>query len=324
MNQNQDNASDLVQFIWDKRVFLIVICFVAAVLSAIVSFMIEEKYRSEVIVFPAMTNTVAFTDEIHAEQSSTQFGEEEQAEQMIQVLQSADIRDRIIGKYNLIEHYDIDPDSKLKLTELNETYNDNISFKRTPYGSVKISVLDKDPVYAANIANDISAYLDSAKNRMIKTRAKQAMAIAKSEKEKLMQEITTIVDSMASLSQKGVVDKETRPYLVSGLASATDINTKKLIKQKIEATDKYGSLYTSMEYKLENMNERLSRMEFVYEQAKSDANSSFSHKFEVEKANPAEKKAYPIRWLIVVISTFCALLFSIVLLLANQKIKQLK
>ena len=79
-----------------------------------------------------------------------------------------------------------------------------------------------------------------------------------------------------------------------------------------------------MEYKLENMNERLSRMEFVYEQAKSDASSSFSHKFEVEKANPAEKKAYPIRWLIVVISTFCALLFSIVLLLTAQKIKQLK
>ena len=56
-------------------------------------------------------------------------------------------------------------------------------------------------------------------------------------------------------------------------------------------------------------------METSYEQAESDANSYLSHKFIVEKAYPAEKKAYPIRWLIVVLSTFISSSFGFLVFL---------
>ena len=69
---------------------------------------------------------------------------------------------------------------------------------------------------------------------------------------------------------------------------------------------------------------RLANMETSYEQAESDANSNLSHKFIVEKAYPAEKKAYPIRWLIVVLSTFSTLLLGITLILIKNRIDQLK
>jgi uncharacterized protein involved in exopolysaccharide biosynthesis len=49
-----------------------------------------------------------------------------------------------------------------------------------------------------------------------------------------------------------------------------------------------------------------------------------SHKFIVEKAYPAEKKAYPIRWLIVVLSTFSAVLLAIVGILVKNQIELLK
>lgn len=324
MKENQNNGADLLQFIWDKRKLLIAISFVAAVVSAIVSLLVQEKFKSSVIIYPAMSNTVAFTDEVHAEQSAAQFGEEEQAEQMIQILQSADVRDRVVSKYNLMEHYKIDTASKIKMTALNETYNDNINFSRTPYGSVEISVMDHDPVYAANIANDIANFVDTAKNRMINERSREALKVAEKERDNLKKEIKMIVDSMLSLSAKGVVDTETRPYLINGLVNAKDAATKKLIQEKIDATDKYGSLYANMEYKVEWMNIRLSTKDAVYEQLKSDANSTFSHKFKVETAYPSEKKAYPIRWLMVVVSTFSAFFFGIILLLILNKIKDLR
>ena len=72
------------------------------------------------------------------------------------------------------------------------------------------------------------------------------------------------------------------------------------------------------------MTERIATMQTAFEQAEADANSSISHKFIVDIAYPAEKKAYPIRWLIVVISTFSAVLFSVILLLFKEKIKELK
>lgn len=324
MQQNQDTAIDLLQFIWNKRKPLIILTVVAAIASAVISLIITPKYQSTVTLYPAMSSTVAFTDEFHSDQSSTSFGEEEQAEQMIQILKSADVRNRIIWKYDLINHYKIDTSSKTKMTQLNLTYEENIGFRRTAYGSVEISVLDIDPNIAAKIANDIANFVDSAKNRMIRERAKNALYVAKLERDKLKTDIKEIVDSMSSLSALGVVNNESRPALLEALVNAKDITTRSLIQKKIDATDKYGSIYANMEFQLDWMNVRLSTKDAVYEQLKSDANLNISHKFEVEKAYPAEKKAYPIRWLIVVVSTFSALLFSIVLLLLWEKIKQLK
>lgn len=324
MQQNQDNAIDLLQFIWNKRKPLIVITLIAAIISAGISLIITPKFQSVVTLYPAMSNTVAFTDEFHSEQSATSFGEEEQAEQMIQILKSADVRNRIIWKYDLMKHYDIDTASKTKMTELNLTYEENIGFRRTAYGSVEISVMDTDPVTAANIANDIAKFVDSAKNRMISERAKNALIVAKAERDKLKTDIKEIVDSMSSLSALGVVNNESRPALLEALANAKDVTTRNIIQKKIDATDKFGSIYANMEFQLDWMNVRLSTKDAVYEQLKSDANLNISHKFEVEKAYPAEKKAYPVRWLMVAVSTFSGLLFGIVLLLALTKIKQLK
>ena len=102
MTTSQNNhAEDLLQFIWNKRKLIILITVIAAIASIIYSLLIEEKFKSTVTLYPAMSNTVAFTDEVHPEQSAAQFGEEEQAEQMIQILQSAEIRNSIIGKYNI-------------------------------------------------------------------------------------------------------------------------------------------------------------------------------------------------------------------------------
>ena len=122
MTQNENNAAeDLIQFIWNKRKLLILITLIGAIASVIYSLVIQEKYKSVVTVFPAKSTTVAFTDEVHSEQSAATFGEEEEAEQMIQVLQSAEIRNNIIYKYNLMEHYEIDTSSKIKFTALNKT-----------------------------------------------------------------------------------------------------------------------------------------------------------------------------------------------------------
>ena len=92
----------------------------------------------------------------------------------------------------------------------------------------------------------------------------------------------------------------------------------------LKMTEKYGSVLHSFQVKVEFLAERMATMETSYEQSESDAQSNISHKFVVELASPAEKKAYPIRWLIVAISTFTTVFFAIILLLFVAKIKELK
>ncbi|MDA9775710.1 Wzz/FepE/Etk N-terminal domain-containing protein [Flavobacteriales bacterium] len=325
MTTSQNNhAEDLLQFIWNKRKLIILITIIAAIAAIIYSLLIEEKFKSTVTLYPAMSNTVAFTDEVHPEQSAAQFGEEEQAEQMIQILQSAEIRNSIVEKYNLMEHYEIDTASKIKYTSLNKMYEENVSFSRTKYGSVLVDVMDKNPEMAADMANDIANLFDNTKNRMINERSSEALNVALAERDKLKNDISGIVDTLGELNKLGVVDKETRPTLITALSNAKDGSTKKLIQNKILATDKFGSIYSNYENKLEWMNIRLSTKDAVYEQLKSDAKSTFSHKFTLEKASVSEKKAYPIRWLIVAVSTISAFLFAIILLLIFEKLKELK
>ena len=99
-----------------------------------------------------------------------------------------------------MEHYGIDTNSNYKVTHLYKEYEDNISFKRTEFMAVKITVLDKDPQYAADIANDITELLDSTKNEMQKQRAERAFEIVRNQYEKLRHEITVMEDSLSVLT----------------------------------------------------------------------------------------------------------------------------
>ena len=66
-------------------------------------------------MFPVATNSISkvlISQNSGIKEDILGIGEEEQAEQMLQMLNSNLIRDRIIQKYNLIEHYNIPRDSK--------------------------------------------------------------------------------------------------------------------------------------------------------------------------------------------------------------------
>jgi uncharacterized protein involved in exopolysaccharide biosynthesis len=57
---------------------------------------------------------------------------------------------------------------------------------------------------------------------------------------------------------------------------------------------------------------------------KIDVNSKLSAKFVVNTAQKADKKSYPVRWLIVVMSVASAFVFSIVALLILENIRKLR
>jgi len=324
MTSSEHNSYDLISFLWKNRKPLIVVGIVAFLSSAIVSLLIEEKFESTVTLYPTKTSSVTFNENITEDQSVSKFGEDEEAEQMLQILESSSIREKIITKYNLMTHYEIDLDAKYLNTALTKTYIENINFKRNNNGAVLINVLDKSPDTAALIANDIASLFDSIKNSMIHERAKTDFVIKKQKLNKIKSQMQSLRDTMTSLSSMGVVIDDAYRALTEGYVNAKDPEMKKSFKTKMNMTEKYGSVLKSFQIKAGFLSKRLANMETTYEQAESDANSYLSHKFVVEKAYPAEKKAYPIRWLIVVLSTFSSLLLGISGLLIKNKIDLLK
>src|SRR5574338_1376577 len=96
---------------WRKPLAIVMLStLIAAFIFSGPSF-IEPKYKSTVILFPSATNSISkaiLEDSYSEKQDILAFGEEEQAEQMLQILNSDEIREAIIKKFDLFTHYKIE------------------------------------------------------------------------------------------------------------------------------------------------------------------------------------------------------------------------
>ena len=303
------SSVDLLIYIWKKRAILTGVGLMAGIASIIISVLITPMFQSSVIMFPASNASISkdlLSQNYSGRQNVHGFGEEEQAEQLLQILNSEPIRARIIKKYNLMEHYEIKPDEKYPLTRLYEEYKSNINFRLTEYMSVEVSVMDRDPEYAANIANDISNLVDTVYNSMKKERAWEAFHLVEREYLEAAHNLAILRDSMNLLSEQ-----------VSQNLKTSGDPTNNLIK----AISENGALYITMMNMLRYETALVSDLNLRFKEARLEAEQNLPHKFVVEQAFPSEKKAYPKKSLIVIVSTFASLLFALIVLIIIDKVR---
>lgn len=322
------DSSSLGMFLFSWRKHLIIVSIAAALLALIFSspIFITPLYKSTVVLFPVSSNSVSkalLTDQPAAKSDILEFGEDEQTEQMLQILSSSQIRDKVVQKFNLMEHYQIDAKSKYKYTSLYHQYDNNITFRRTEFMAVKITVLDRDPQMAADIANTISELLDSTKNNMQRERALKGFKIVEQEYNRLQTEINTMEDSLRKIREIGVFDYESQSEMINQQL-AIEIahgNTRGInaLEDKLSLLAKYGGAYVSLRDMLEHEKKQLSYLKARYEEAKVDAEENLPQKFIVESAYKAERKSYPVRWIIVLVSTISAFLLSILVIISIDK-----
>lgn len=333
-NDNIFDSTNLIVYLYQWRIPLVIVTLVAAILAAVFSgpTFIAPKYESTVTVFPTTTNSLskALLPQKFASrgQDILEFGEEEQAEQLLQILNSDEIRNQIIDQFNLVEHYQIDTSGRYVKTELYETYDDNISFRRTEYMSVEINVLDTDPDTAAMIANEIVVLLDQVKNRIQKDRALKGLSIIEREYKTLKNEVKALEDSLTYLRFKGVHDYETQSSALNEMLATALIENNsgavREIEDKLDTLAKYGGVYVSLRDELQYLKEEVVKLKTTYDQAKVDVNETLPATFKVNLAYPAEKKSYPTRWLIVLLSGIGAFSITLISILIYDTIRSSK
>ncbi len=331
-DNNPYSAIKLILFFWSKKTLLISVTVIAILSSTIFSssLFIPPKFKSTVVLFPTATNSISralLSNNQGYKQDLLQFGEEENAEQLLQILNSSKIRNRIVKKYNLMKHYDIDEKGKYKRTLLMKEYESNIKYRRTENMAVEISVLDTDPDTAALIANNISALLDTVKIQMQKRRAYKGYLIVKKEHETLKKNIRIKEDSLTKLRELGVQDYETQSEMINRqlaieIAKNKNSTAVKALNSKMEILAKYGGPYVSLRDALEHDKKRFSEVSEKFDKARIDAEEQLPQTFIVDRAFPAEKKTYPIRWIIVAVSTLSTLLLTMFVLVMVEGFKR--
>lgn len=319
------NTNELLVFIYKNRKTLLLTGVIAGITSIVISFLLPVLYESSAIVFPTATRTVSFNPQSNARAGSMDFGEEEHAEQLIQVLESSPMRNRIIELFDLGTNYDLKPTDNNYHYKLKKKYEKHINFSRTRYGSISISVLDKDPELAANITNKIVELIDTLMNDLVKERTIPAFEINQRKLDKLKAEMAELNNELDSLSSLGVVRSTSRSVLIEVLNNhETPASMKDEIRKQIEINQKYGNRYDALIELREFRSKTLTEQEIAYEQALADATELLNHKFVVEYAYPSDKKAKPKKAIIVLISTISAVLLVFSALLIRSRIREIK
>lgn len=326
MNQEQNlNSGQLIAFLWKKRKPIIIITASAFVVSIVVSLMMTPYFMARAVVFPTKANSVDYNT--NSRNSVVEFGDEADAERLLQVLISPEIRDSLVVKYDLYNHYEIDSSEAHARYEFQKIYEGNIKFERTRYNSINIDVYDTDPIIATDIANDIVRLVDTVMNRMIRQRSVGPMYAVQHEVSLIKTEMGDYSDRLKSLSDSGVVSKDERgnmyaDYLEAMKAGKTDLANE--IKRKIDATQKYASDYDIYTNLSEFFALRYSNILDVNDQASQYASTNIQQTIRHSPAEIPDKKAKPKRAIVVIFATFSAFLFAIFLLLGIEKFKEIR
>lgn len=320
----EKERQNLLLFIYKKRNPIILVTGIASIAALIASLLMKPLFLSTAIVFPAATSSVSFSEQRNATASSMDFGVEEQAEQLVQILQSSRIRDKVIKQFNLMEHYGIDSTDENKNYKMMKEFEGHISFIRTRYGSIQIDVLDEKPELAAEIANKIVDLIDTVKNSMISERTMPAFEVNKRKRELLDQDLKVILDQLDTLAGKGVISMEARTNLFTAFVESKSTKDRDFLKKQIDINLLYGPRFDGLEEMRDEKIEKLEKFLDSYEQAESDAYANYTHKFIVERAVVADKKDKPKRMIIVILAAIGTFVFMVFLLLINEKFKELK
>lgn len=304
---------------WKK---LLVISALSGLLALGVSFLIKPKYKGTAIFYPAVTQSISnlVSTGRGADKDFLDYGEEEEAERVIQILQANEIRDYIISNYDLWKHYDIDPTSSKARTKMMKKYKENVSFRRTEFNSVEISVLDTDPKRAAGMANDLLHKLDTLKNRIQQERAQQGLLVVESKYLELEKRIDLLSDSLGVIRSKGINDYQSQAEVVNKEYAAAvakgDQRAIAALQQKLDTLSKYGSAYLSLSSELDLLTEQKVLLERKREEIKTDAESFVPQIMPIDFAYEADSKTYPKRLLIALGAAFSGLILGTLFLLA--------
>ena len=304
-------STHLLVFIYRNLKTLIAVGFLAAVAASGVSLMLDEYYESTVVMFATSQHSLGeqFFEETK-KNDLLAYGETEDAERLLQILNSHRIRNRIIEKYDLYTHYNIDPSEPGAKTDMALTYGSNVSANLTRFGSIRVQVLDTDPELARDMANDMAFLVDSVANSMRNERASEAYKLALGALAQTSEQIAQAEDSLASLHALGIYDFETQVEGLTaqyGMAVASGRSAAaNTLKKDLERLGTLANGYNNLSAYLEAAYEQQSLLKKRVELMRVDAETQLSSSFIVDYASAADKKAKPIRWLIVVMTSVVA------------------
>lgn len=292
---------------------LLLVQVIALVLSIVFSsqYFMPKEYKSFTVVYPY---------------NMSEFSHESPSEQMIEFLNSVDIKNKVIEKFDLRNHYEIPNNGKPYLEKLYGEYDHNVSVQPTEFGAVEIKVFDISPDTAFEMVNSILDVLNKKVRNVQKEKSlevanmiKMAMDVRKHQldsMEALSKELSTKYGLLEYESQSRELSRAYYQNVTSGRGSKVDE-----ISQEMKNMQEHGIEFRSVNTNIESALGDYNSLVGKYNDAMKDVNKNLTYWNLVSAPYKPDSYTYPIRSLIILGTCFAAFVFSIVVIRVLEKIK---
>lgn len=313
MEHNNFSFGLLVVIIRRRFKLLLAITVLAIVVSAIFSgpTFVPPKFRSYALVYPI---------------NMQPYGPETVTEQLLQLFQGSDVRDSIIHKFNLAEVYELKPDQNGFKHSLYQEFGDHVVVSKTNYESVRIEVYDRDPSRAKAIADEMINQINIKIRSLHRKKALEHLEVAYNQMEFQRNVLDSINDILTDLRKdNGLLDYQLQTERVTEgylkMLGQTTVNRSHLdeVREMLYHLGEKGGMFMALSRMSELGQENYNELFIQYQTILKEANQKLSYTNVVTYPEVADKKSYPVRWLIVLSSVMSTLLIALVILLLFEK-----
>ena len=299
---------------WNRHLIIVVVS--AILLSILFScpWFIKPKYKSYAVLYPS---------------NLSPYSNETPTELMLQLFKSDDIRDTIIKKFDLAKHYDIDVTAKYYYSKLIKKFESNVNIKKTEYESVIIDIFDTDPQLACDMAKEMVNLFNKKARTLQKIKAEEILKIAKDQLDKKQKELDSLKKRMDDLrNEYGLLDytvqtrEASRAFFgtrLEGSSAYPNVKTAGKIIENLQSKGGDFILCSSLYYAA---SDAFNKFKENYENALKDVNKQLTYSNYVSSPVPNDKKEYPVRWLIVLISTVSTFILALITIMVIENIRE--
>ncbi len=306
--------SDIFIILKRRKLHLGAVAVMAAVLAVVFSgeAFITPKFKSTGFVYPV--NIIPYSMETPTEQ-------------LLQLFVSSDVRNMMLKKFRLADHYDIDTASSSGRSRLYLQYDENVLIRKTEYESVRIDILDTDPLVASEMVAELVHFVDLKAGDVQREKTAEVVKIFNDQLHQKKEQLDSIDNLLGELRIRyGLLEyKEQSKEVTKSYLKLASTNT------PVSQFRGVDSLYRHLQHKGGDLISLSSQYKSLlvdynlvktnYDQAISDMHKELTYTNIMANPYPADNKSYPVRWIILVVSVFSALLLAFIIFLIIDKDK---
>ncbi|MBF88932.1 MAG: hypothetical protein CMG75_04590 [Candidatus Marinimicrobia bacterium] len=209
-NLEDDIRYKNILLIWSRRKLIIANVIIMGIITVIISLMMPKWYSSQAIILSSSAGRFNLMSAF-ANIPLNEFGfspVNEDISSFISILQSHSVKEHMVKHFDLVDRYD-SKDIEYAMEELNS----NTDLRVTDEGALSISILDREPLVAQQMVQELLNQLDLINRRLSREQGKYnrqfleerlnqtKIDLAKAEEElKLFQQQTGVVDILAQVT----------------------------------------------------------------------------------------------------------------------------